>query len=56
MHPEIVAYYMDGTLVAALSATAERGIRGAPHGLKPEEAAVVGVLRARLARERRRRA
>jgi DNA topoisomerase-1 len=56
VHPEIVAAYMDGTLVAALGARAEQGIGGSPHGLKPEEAAVVGVLRARLARERRRRA
>ena len=56
VHPEIVAAYLDGTLVAALGARAERDMGGSPHGLKPEEAAVVGVLRARLARERRRSA
>lgn len=56
IHPEIVAAYFDGTLVAPLDARAERALDGSAHGLKPVEAAVVGLLRARLARERRRKA
>jgi DNA topoisomerase-1 len=56
VHPEIVAAYLDGTFVEALGARAERALGASPHGLKPEEGAVVGLLRARLARERRRRA
>jgi len=56
IHPEIVAAYLDGTLVSVLGARADRKLEGSAHGLKPEEAAVLGLLRARLARERRKRA
>ncbi|HET9879647.1 MAG TPA: DNA topoisomerase IB [Candidatus Limnocylindria bacterium] len=55
VHPDVIASYMDGTLVDALSRRARGAGRGA-HALKPEEAAVLGLLQARLARERRRRA
>ena len=55
VHPDVVASYLDGTLVEALSQRARGAGRGA-HALKPEEAAVLGLLQARLARERRRRA
>jgi DNA topoisomerase-1 len=54
VHPEILDAYMDGTLVDALSQRARGAGRGA-HALKAEEAAVLGLLQARLARERRRR-
>ena len=54
VHPEVLESYMDGTLVEALSQRARGAGRGA-HALKREEAAVLGLLQARLARERRRR-
>ena len=54
VHPEVIGSYLDGTLVNALSARARGAGRGA-HALRPEEAAVLGLLQARLARERRRR-
>ncbi len=54
VHPDILDSYMDGTLVDALSQRARGAGRGA-HALKAEEAAVLGLLQARLAREQRRR-
>lgn len=54
VHPDVIESYLDGTLVDALSQRARGAGRGA-HALKPEEAAVLGLLQARLARERRRR-
>jgi DNA topoisomerase-1 len=57
VHPEVLESYLDGTLVDALSARARGAGRGA-HALRPEEAAVLGLLQARLARmarEERRR-
>jgi len=54
VHPEVIDSYLDGTMVEALSARAKGAGRGA-HALRPEEAAVLGLLQARLARERRRR-
>jgi DNA topoisomerase-1 len=55
VHPDVVEAYLDGTLVDALSRRARGAGRGA-HALRREEAAVLGLLQARLARERRRRA
>ena len=52
VHPDVIDSYLDGTLVDALSARARGAGRGA-HALRPEEAAVLGLLQARLARERR---
>lgn len=54
VHPEVIDRYLDGTMVDALSRRAQGVGRGA-HALKPEEAAVLGLLQARLARERRSR-
>ncbi|HYI66774.1 MAG TPA: hypothetical protein VEW95_07625 [Candidatus Limnocylindrales bacterium] len=54
VHPDILDSYLDGTLVDALSARARGAGRGA-HKLRPEEAAVLGLLQARLAREQRHR-
>jgi DNA topoisomerase I len=54
VHPEVVESYLDGTLVDAL-ATRARGAGRGIHALRPEEAAVLGLLQARLAREQRRR-
>jgi DNA topoisomerase-1 len=52
VHPEVVERYLDGTMVEALSRRA-RGVGRGAHALRPEEAAVLGLLQARLARERR---
>ena len=54
VHPELLASYLDGTMVDALSERA-RGVGRGAHALRPEEAAVLGLLQARLAREQRRR-
>ncbi len=54
MHPEVIERYLDGTMIDALSRRA-RGIGRGAHALRPEEAAVLGLLQARLARERRSR-
>ena len=54
VHPEVLDRYLDGTMVDALSRQATGAGRGM-HALRPEEAAVLGLLQARLARERRSR-
>jgi DNA topoisomerase I len=54
VHPDLLAAYLDGTMVDALSARA-RGVGRGSHALEPAEAAVLGLLQARLARERRKR-
>ena len=54
VHPDVLESYLDGTMVDALSARARGAGRGA-HALRREEAAVLGLLQARLAREQRRR-
>ena len=54
VHPDLLDSYLDGTMVDALSERA-RGVGRGAHALRPEEAAVLGLLQARLARERRRR-
>jgi DNA topoisomerase I len=43
--------YMDGNLVLELKAKAESELRGDVQNLKPEEAAVLALLRSRLAKE-----
>jgi DNA topoisomerase-1 len=55
VHPDVLTSYLDGTLIEALSERA-RGVGRGVHALRPEEAAVLGLLQARLARELRRRA
>jgi DNA topoisomerase-1 len=55
VHPEVIDRYLDGTMVEALSRRARGAGRGA-HALRAGEAAVLGLLQARLARERRSRA
>ena len=54
VHPEVLDRYLDGTIVDALSRQARGAGRGA-HSLDQAEAAVLGLLQARLARERRSR-
>jgi DNA topoisomerase-1 len=54
VHPDLLDSYLDGTMVDALSERA-RGVGRGAHALRPEEAAVLGLLQARLAREQKRR-
>jgi DNA topoisomerase I len=49
IHPEVVNSYIDGNLVLELNAKAENELRRKVAGLKPEEAAMLALLRTRLA-------
>jgi DNA topoisomerase I len=51
VHPEVLNSYMDGNLVLELKSKAESELRGEVQNLKPEEAAVLALLRGRLAKE-----
>jgi DNA topoisomerase-1 len=51
IHPEVLNSYMDGNLVLEIKSQAESELRTAVENLKPEEAAVLALLRGRLARE-----
>ena len=55
VHPGIIDAYLDGEMAATMEAAASKRLSTRPHALRPEEAAVLGLLSARLARERRRR-
>jgi DNA topoisomerase-1 len=55
VHPGIIDAYLDGEMAAPMQAAAARRLSARPHALRAEEAAVLGLLSARLARERRRR-
>ena len=52
VHPEVLNSYMDGNLVLELKSKAESELRGTIGSLKPEEAAVLALLRGRLAKDR----
>jgi DNA topoisomerase-1 len=54
VHPEVLNSYMDGNLVLELKSKAESELRSAMGSLKPEEAAVLALLR-QPSRERGRR-
>jgi DNA topoisomerase I len=54
VHPDVLDAYLDGSFVEALARRA-RGVGRGAHALRPAEAAVLGLLQARLARERRSR-
>jgi DNA topoisomerase I len=51
VHPEVLNSYMDGNLVLELKSKAESELRSGMESLKPEEAAVLALLRSRLAKE-----
>jgi DNA topoisomerase-1 len=53
VHPDVIDAYLDGTLVKTLKRRAEEQLASALHSLNPEEAAVLGLLQQRLAREER---
>jgi DNA topoisomerase-1 len=48
IHPDVIDAYMDGRLAAALSKAAGRELARSMHSLKPEEAAVLGLLQQNL--------
>jgi DNA topoisomerase-1 len=54
VHPDVLDAYLDGSLVDALAERA-RGVGRGAHALRAAEAAVLGLLQSRLARERRNR-
>jgi DNA topoisomerase I len=51
VHPEVINAYMDGSLLLEIKSAVEGELRGALPGLKPEEAAVLAMLRSRLERQ-----
>jgi hypothetical protein len=51
VHPEVLTSYLDGNLVLEIKSAVENELRDDLDGLKPEEAAVLAMLRGRLARE-----
>jgi DNA topoisomerase I len=51
VHPEVLNSYVDGNLVLELKSRAESELRAAIGSLKPEEAAVLALLRGRLSKE-----
>ena len=51
VHPEVLNSYMDGNLVLELTSKVESELRSDVQSLKPEEAAVLALLRGRLAKE-----
>ncbi len=51
VHPEVLNSYMDGNLVLELKSKAETELRSGMERLKAEEAAVLALLRSRLAKE-----
>ena len=51
VHPEVLNSYMDGNLILEIKSQAENELRSGIGRLKPEEAAVLAMLRGRLAKE-----
>jgi DNA topoisomerase-1 len=51
IHPRVIDSYLDGTMVRALKRRAEKTLREDLYALKPQEAAVLGLLQQRLQRE-----
>jgi DNA topoisomerase-1 len=51
IHPEVLNAFMDGNLVLEIKSQPERELPSAVSSLRPEEAAVLAMLRGRLARE-----
>ena len=55
IHPEILSAYLDGSMLESLKQLAADELADAGHELSPAEAAALGVIQARLAREQRAR-
>ncbi len=56
VHPTVLNSYLDGSLLSALKCRVEGKIRSSLHALRPEEAAVLAMLQARLRGKPNRRA
>jgi DNA topoisomerase I len=48
VHPEVINTYLDGNLALEIKSEAESALRDDLTGLRPEEAAVLAMLRLRL--------
>ena len=53
VHPAVLESYLDGTMLDVLRRRADRAMSGSLSRLRPEEAAVLALLRRRLARASR---
>jgi DNA topoisomerase-1 len=51
IHPEVLNCYMDGNLILEIKSQVESELRSAVENMKPEEAAVLALLRGRLAKQ-----
>jgi DNA topoisomerase-1 len=51
VHPEVLSAYLDGNLILEIKSAVEGELRDSLADLKPEEAAVLALLRTRLARD-----
>jgi DNA topoisomerase-1 len=51
VHPEVINAYLDGSMLETLKQIADREMAESLHDLRPEEAAVLALLRQRLAQE-----
>jgi DNA topoisomerase-1 len=51
VHPDVLTSYLDGNLVLEIKKAVENQLRDELPGLQPEEAAVLVMLRGRLAKE-----
>ncbi|ANW05402.1 DNA topoisomerase IB [Bradyrhizobium icense] len=51
IHPEVLNSYLDGNLVLEIKSQVENELRSAVENMKPEEAAVLALLRGRLAKQ-----
>ena len=54
VHPDVINAYMDGTLIETLKQRAEKQLSESLSSLRPQEAAVLGLLQQRLALETKR--
>ena len=51
VHPEVLTSYLDGNLILEIKSAVEAELREELDGLKPEEAAILAMLRSRLAQD-----
>src|SRR5205823_2367481 len=54
VHPDVISSYLDGTLLETLKSKAEQQLSRNVRSLRPEEAAVLGLLQQRLVAEQKR--
>ncbi len=51
VHPAVIDSYLDGSMLETLQQRVEQELEESPHGLQPEERAVIRLLQQRLAQE-----